>query len=42
MTKMAKEAIKKELIGALVEAYNVIRGPVSQDNFKRLYVIKIT
>ena len=37
---MAKKTIKKELIGAqdlynfLFEACNIIRGPVSQDNFK--------
>mgnify|MGYP000361576743 CR=1 FL=1 len=40
MTKMAKKTIKKELTGAqdlynfLFEACNIIRGPVSQDNFK--------
>ena len=40
MTKMAKKTIKKELTGAqdlynfLYEACNIIRGPVSQDNFK--------
>ena len=37
---MAKKTIKKELTGAqdlynfLFEACNIIRGPVSQDNFK--------
>ena len=37
---MAKKTINKELIGAqdlynfLFEACNIIRGPVSQDNFK--------
>ena len=40
MIKMAKKTIKKELTGAqdlynfLFEACNIIRGPVSQDNFK--------
>lgn len=40
MTKMAKKTIKKGLTGAqdlynfLFEACNIIRGPVSQDNFK--------